>query len=133
MTDIRENYSKVIQSMFWVVKVNKQMILNGVDPDEVLASILDPKCKAWQMKLNGKMTVDPGKLVDDTDIGPQTASQIMSMKPQEVFELVEEEVVGKSKEQISAIKKCIDVSAVSVRNKLWLIGMRRKQRTTYQH
>ena len=59
------------------------------------------------MKLNGKTTVDPGTLVDDTDIGPQTASQMMSMKPQEVFKLVEEELVGKSKEQISAIKKCI--------------------------
>ena len=29
------------------------------------------------------------------------------MKPQEVFELVEEELVGKSKEQVIAIKKCI--------------------------
>ena len=51
--------------------------------------------------------MDPGTLVDETDIGPQTASQMMSMKPQEVFELVEEELVGKSKEQISTIKKCI--------------------------
>ena len=59
------------------------------------------------MKLNRKMTVDPGTLVDDIDIDPQMASQMMSMKPQEVFELVEEELVGKSKEQISAIKKCI--------------------------
>ena len=59
------------------------------------------------MKLDGKTTVDPGTLVDDTDIGPQTASQMMSMKPQEVFELVEEELVGKSKEQINAIKRCI--------------------------
>ena len=59
------------------------------------------------MKLNGKTAVDPGTLVDDTDIGPQTTSQMMSMKPQEVFELVEEELVGKSKEQIDAIKKCI--------------------------
>ena len=106
-TDIRENYSKVIQSMFWAVKVNKQTILNGADPDEVLASIPDPKCKAWRLKLNGKTAVDPGTLVDDTDIGPQTASQMMSMKPQEVFELVEEELVGKSKEQVIAIKKCI--------------------------
>ena len=106
-TDIRDSYDKVIQSMFWVVKVNKQMILNGADPDEVLASIPDPKCKAWQLKLNGKTTVDPGTLVDDTDIGPQTASQMMLMKPQEVFKLVEEELVGKSKEQVNAIKKCI--------------------------
>ena len=107
VTNIRENYGKVIQSMFWALNVNKQTILKGADPDKVLASIPDPKCKAWRMKLNGKMTVDPGTLLDDTDTGPQTASQMMSMKPQEVFELVEEELVGKTKEQISAIKKCI--------------------------
>ena len=106
-TDVRENYGKVIQSMFWAVKANKQTILNGADPDEVLASIPDPKCKAWQMKLNGKTAVDPGTLVDDTDIGPQTASEMMKMKPQEVFELVEEELIGKTKEQVNAIKKCI--------------------------
>ena len=46
-------------------------------------------------------------LVDDTVIGPQTASQMVSMKPQEVFHLVEEELVRKSKEQVNAIKKCI--------------------------
>ena len=49
------------------------------------------------MKLNGKMTVDPGTLVDDTEIGPQTASEMIKMKPQEVFELVEEELVRKNK------------------------------------
>ena len=51
--------------------------------------------------------MDPRTLLDDMDIGPQTASQMMSMKPQEVFELVEEELVRKTKEQINAIKKCI--------------------------
>ena len=107
VTDIRENYGKVIQSMFWAVKANKQTILNGADPDEVLASIPDPKCKAWQMKLNGKMVVDPGTLADDTEIGLQMASEMMKMKPQEVFELVEEELIGKTKEQVNAIKKCI--------------------------
>ena len=106
-TNVRENYSKVIQSMFWVVKANKQMILNGADPDEVLASIPDPKCKAWRLKLNGKKTVDPAMLVDNTEIGLQTASEMIKMKPQEVFELVEEELVGKTKEQVNAIKKCI--------------------------
>ena len=85
VTDIRENYSKVIQSMFWAVKANKQTILNRADPDEVLVSIPDPKCRAWRMKLNGKTTVDPGTLVDDTEIGPETASEMMKMKPQEVF------------------------------------------------
>ena len=59
------------------------------------------------MKLNGKMAVDPGTLVNDTEIGPQTASEMMKMKQQEVFELVEDELVGKSKEQINAIKRCI--------------------------
>ena len=105
-TDVQENSSKVIQSMFLAVKANKQTILNRADPDEVLASIPDPKCRAWWMKLNGKMAVDPGTLVDDTEIGPQMASEIMNMKPQEVFELVKEELVGKSKEQISVVKKC---------------------------
>ena len=107
MTDIRENYGKVIQSMFWAVQANKQTILNGADPDEVLASIPNPKCKAWQLKLNGKTTVDPVTLVEETEIGPQMASDVMNLKPQEIFELVEEELVGKTKEQVNMIKKCI--------------------------
>ena len=107
VTDVRENYGKVIQSMLWAVKANKQMILNGADPDEVLASIPDPKCRAWRMKLNGKTAVDPGMLVKETEIGPQMALDVMKMKPEEIFKLVEEELVGKTKEQINAIKKCI--------------------------
>ena len=99
-TNISEEYGKVIQSMFWAVKANKQTILNGADPVEVLASV-------WRLKLNGKTTVDPVTLVDDTEIGPQMASDIMNLKPQEIFELVEEELVGKMKEQVHAIKKCI--------------------------
>ena len=35
------------------------------------------------------------------------ASDVMKIKPQEIFELVKEELVGKTKEQINAIKKCI--------------------------
>ena len=97
-TDVTEEYSKVIQSMFWAVKANKQTILNRADPDEVLASIPDPKCRAWRMKLNGKTMVDPGTLINETEIGPQMASDVMKMKPQEIFELVEEELVRKTKE-----------------------------------
>ena len=93
--------------MFWAAKANKQRILNGADPDECLASIPDPKCRAWCMKLTGKTAIDPGTLVEDTEIGPQRASEMMKMKPQEVFELVEEELVGKTKEQVNTIKKCI--------------------------
>ena len=66
-TDITEEYGKVIQSLFWAVKANKQTILKGADPDEVLASIPDSKCSAWCMKLMGKTAVDPGTLVDDRD------------------------------------------------------------------
>ena len=79
-TNISEEYAKVIQSMFWAVKANKQTILNGADPAEVLASIPDARCKAWRLKLNGKMTVDPVTLVDDTEIGPQMASDVMNLK-----------------------------------------------------
>ena len=93
--------------MFWAVRANKQTILNGADPAEVLASIPDARCKAWRLKLNGKTSVDPTTLVDDTDIGPQMASDVVDLKPQEIFELVEDELVGKSEEQVGRIKKCI--------------------------
>ena len=107
VTNIAEEYGKVIQSMFWAVKANKQTILNGADPVDALASITDARCKAWRLKLNDKATVDPVTLVDDTEIGPQMASDVMNLKPQEIFELVEEELVGKTKEQVNMIKKCI--------------------------
>ena len=35
------------------------------------------------------------------------ASVVMNLKLQEIFELVEEELVGKTKEQVNIIKKCI--------------------------
>ena len=38
--------------MFWAVKANKQTILNRADPDEVLASIPDPNCKACERSQN---------------------------------------------------------------------------------
>ena len=106
-TNISEEYAKVVQSMFWAVKANKQTILNGADPAEVMASVPDARCKAWRLKLSGKTAVDPTTLVDITDIGPQTASDIVNLKPQEIFELVEDELVGKSQEQVGRIKKCI--------------------------
>ena len=106
-TNISEEYTKVIQSMFWAVKANKQTILNGADPVEVLASVPDARCKAWRLKLSGKTAIDPTTLVKNTEIGPQMASDMVSLKPQEIFELVEDELVGKSKEQVTVIKKCI--------------------------
>ena len=106
-TNISEEYGKVIQSMFWAVKANKQTILNGADPVEVLASIPDARCKAWRLKLSGKKAIDPTTLVEDMEIGPQMALDVMNLKPQEIFELVEDELVGKTKEQVNTIKKCI--------------------------
>ena len=85
-TNISEEYAKVIQSMFWAVKANKQTILNGADPAEVLASVLDARCKAWRLKLSGKTAIDPTTLVENTEIGPQMASDVVSLKPQEIFE-----------------------------------------------
>ena len=101
--------------MFWAVKANKQTILNGADLVEVLASIPDAKCKAWRLKLNGKMTVDPVTLVHDMEIGPQMASDAMNLKLQEIFELVEEELVGKTKEQVNVIKNALETYAESKR------------------
>ena len=46
-------------------------------------------------------------LVENTEMGPQTASDGMNLKPQEIFELVEDEMVGKMKEQVNIIKKTI--------------------------
>ena len=106
-TNISEEYGKVIQSMFWAVKANKQTILNGAEPVEVLASVPDARCKAWRLKLSGKTAIDPTTLVQDMEIGPQVASDMMNLKPQEIFELVEDELVGKTKEQVNIIKKCI--------------------------
>ena len=106
-TNISEEYGKVIQSMFWAVRANKQTILNGADPVEVLASVPDARCKAWRLKLSGEKAIDPTTLVEDTEIGPQMASDVMNLKPQEIFELVEDELVGKMKEQVNTIKKCI--------------------------
>ena len=107
VTNVSEEYAKVVQSMFWAVKANKQTILNGADPAEVVASVPDARCKAWRLKLNGKTAVDPTTLVDIADIGPQMASDIVNLKPQEIMELVEDELVGKSEQEVGRIKKCI--------------------------
>ena len=106
-TNISEEYGKVIQSMFWAVKANKQTILNGADLVEVLASVPDARCKAWRLKLSGKTVIDPTTLVEDMEIGPQMASDVMNLKPQEIFELVADDLVRKTKEKVNIIKKCI--------------------------
>ena len=100
-------YSKIIESMYWACRANKQTIVNGADLAEVLQAVRDPTCHVWKLKLNGKDAVDPTSLVDELPIGPQNASQIISMKPQEVIKLVEEEIPGKKQRQINGIKTTI--------------------------
>ena len=104
---MREAYGQIIESFYWACLVNKNMIIDGVDRDQILQSIHDPKCKAWKLKLNGKKTVNPTPLVDDLPITQQMASQMVSMKLQEVFKMVEEEVTTKSPQQIKMIKDTI--------------------------
>ena len=104
---MKDAYGKIIESMYWACQANKQTILNGADPEEVLRSKSDPNCRAWKLKLMGKESVDPTSLVDDLPIGPQMASEIVSIKPQEVMELVEEKLTGKTQKQTNAIKTTI--------------------------
>ena len=53
-TDMRAEYRKVIESFFWAYKANKQTICNEAVPEDVLASVKDPLCKAWKWKLTEK-------------------------------------------------------------------------------
>ena len=67
-TDMRAEYGKVIESFFWACKANKQTICNDAVPDDVLASVKDPLCKAWKLKLNRKDSVDPTSLVPEPPV-----------------------------------------------------------------
>ena len=78
--DMRIEYGKVIESFYWVCKANKQTICNDAKPDEVLASVKDPSCKAWKLKLNGKENADLTTLIPEPLVAPQTASDAVSLK-----------------------------------------------------
>ena len=107
-TDTRVEYGKVIESFFWVCKANKQMICNDAVPDDVLASVKDPLCKAWKLKLNGKESVDLTTLVPEPPVAPQRASDAVSFKnPDEILEVVKEELAGKTPLQIKELKLTI--------------------------
>ena len=92
-TDMRVEYGKVIESFFCTCKANKQTICNNAVPEDVLASIKNPLCKAWKLKLNGKESVDPTSLVPEPPVAPQRASDVASFKnPDEILEVVKEEL-----------------------------------------
>ena len=104
-SDMRAEYGKVIESFFWACMANKQMICNDAVPEDVLASIKDPLCKAWKLKLNGKESVDPTTLVPEPAVAPQRASDAVSFKnPDEILEAVKEELVGKTPIQNKGIE-----------------------------
>ena len=103
-TDMRAEYGKVIESFFWACKANKQTICNGAVPEDVLASVKDPLCKAWKLKLSRKDNVDPTTLVPEPAIAPQKASDMISLKPNEILESVKGEFQGKTPVQVKELK-----------------------------
>ena len=103
-TDMRAEYRKVIESFFWACKANKQTICNRAVPEDVLASVKDPLCKAWKLKLSGKDNVDPTTLVPEPAIAPQKASDMISLKPNEILESVKGELKGKTPVQVKELK-----------------------------
>ena len=104
-TDMRAEYGKVIESFFWACKANKQTICNEAVPEDVLASVKDPLCKGWKLKLSGKDSVDPTTLVPEPAIAPQKASDMISFKkPDKILEAVKGELEGKTPVQIKELK-----------------------------
>ena len=102
---MRAEYGKVIESFYWACKANKQMICNDAVADDVLASIKDPLCKVWKLKLNGKESVDPTTLVPEPPVAPQRASDAVSFKnPDKILEAVKEELAEKTPLQIKELK-----------------------------
>ena len=74
-------------------------------PEDVLASMKDPLCKAWKLKLNGKDSVDPITLVPEPAVAPQRASDGISFKnPNEILEAVKGELERKTLIQIKELK-----------------------------
>ena len=102
--DMRAEYRKVIESFFWACKANKQTICNEAVPDDVLASVKDPLCKAWKLKLSRKDNVDPMTLVPEPLIAAQRASDMVSLNPHEILEIVKGELEGKTPIQVKELK-----------------------------
>ena len=105
--DIQEAYGQVIESFYWACRANKNSIIEDADKDEILRLIKDPTCRAWKMKLSGRKMLDPTSIIQEEPIGPQTASEMVSMKLEEVFQMLEEELVTKTPEEVQHIKNTI--------------------------
>ena len=103
-TDMRTEYRMVIESFFWACKANKQTICNEAVLEDVLESVKDPSCKAWKLKLSGKDNVDPTTLVPEPAIAPQKASDVISLKLNEILKSVKGELKGKTPVQVKELK-----------------------------
>ena len=103
------------------------MICNDAVADDILASIKDPLCKAWKLKLNGKESVNPTTLEPEPPVAPQRASDAVSFKnPDEILEAVKEELAGKTPLQIKELKITMQTSAD---HRLWHIDTQRTRLT----
>ena len=109
---MQAEYLKIIDSFYWAYIADKTKIVEGAGKDQILQSIKDPTCKVWKLKLKGQKLADPRKLVDKEKIpiAPQTASQLISTKPREVWELVKEEMAQKTPQQVDMLKGIIKKS-----------------------
>ena len=105
--DIEEAYGQVVESFYWACRANKNTIIEDADRDEILRAIKDPTCRAWKMKLSGRKTLDPTSIIQEEPIGPQTASEMVSMNPEEMFQMLEEELETKTPEEVQHIKNTI--------------------------
>ena len=105
--DIEEAYGQVVESFYWACRANKNTIIEDVDRDEILRAIKDPTCRAWKMKLSGRKTLDPTSIIQEEPIGPQKASEMVSMNPEEMFQMLEEELETKTPEEVQHIKNMI--------------------------
>ena len=105
--NIEEAYGQVVESFYWTCRANKNTIIEDADRDEILRAIKDPTCRAWKMKLSGRKTLDPTSIIQEEPIGPQTASEIVSMNPEEMFQMLEEELETKTPEEVQQIKNTI--------------------------
>ena len=105
--DIEEAYRQVVESFYWACRANKNTIIGDVDRDEILRAIKDPTCRAWKMKLSGRKTLDPTSIIQEEPIGPQTASEMVSMNPEEMCQMLEEELQTKTPEEVQQIKNTI--------------------------
>ena len=105
--DIEEAYGQVVESFYWACRANKNTVIEDADRDEILRAIKDPTSRAWKMKLSGRKMLDPMSIIQEEPIGPQTASEMVSMNPEEMFQMLEEELEMKTPEEVQHIKNMI--------------------------